>query len=1556
MNPTVPNVDIDNLVFTSWKEVKHKAEPNNYIEFFLITDTGNEVLAISAEDHGNSHYGYQSTGAFTKYGMLNSKNRAETISWLEMVVKESQTRTDCPMGQEGAHVGEPTPDNPLGIYFTQHKVEKTANPDGTHTQRFFLLDQYGNWHLAVLGEERETRDGHYLYSATDEFSARYPLHCHAQKDVIHWLEQRITHHLPHPTPPHPTPPHATPPPAPQLSGPHPAASAPHGLGTAAAAAAALPAGQGLSGHGGGGASGPSTGAVGSGSCAHVDSSSGGSGWQQQQQALQIHVGQQQQAQEPSAQTQYSAVPQGFQLQPQGQVPGLGMQTTTEAAAGGVGRGAGEGDAMPQQPQLQFVSDPGFPTTSGEQTMQTFPMAAWSGLQQQQQTAALTPPLGGTQAFNLQAQTAPGLWGTSQSLTGPPVALQPPQQGSQLAAPQQQQCPVPNQLDGLYAVGQQQQPPPPLLQPSDAPAAGQHVAAGSGPVGAAPDAMLHQFPQQLPLAQPQHGSSQAPPFLQPGPSPHCQQQQQPAQQPHGMLQKLGEGGTPAMQQGQFQHAPSTAVAAMQQPQQQYQQLPFPMQLQQQQQQQFQGQPPLLPPLSQSSGQLSMAGSMPAGAGMGSHLAVGSSGPVQMPGGAGAVQLAGNAGMQLPSGNGSMQLPMQFQPSGPGGSFFQPLAPQQQHPQNQLQPLAQQIHLQQYQQQQQQLQQLLQGTLGSFGINAGQLQPPPALQAGQPALPTLQLPSPNFSCLPPLQGAPGAGWPPACGTPGSSMGLAPPQAQALDMGSSMSAPAGGPPLPPLMQQTQPPTFNHAGSTLPGMGPVPGLGPFGQLNGAPPVGSSTAAANGVAGSSSALPPAPPLLPGMDLSAGLWTPDPSLFGSVSLGSMPAGFPPQPLLPQLPAGQPSPLPDLAGTGGGGGGPAPDGSGASLAALGLGPTSAQTTPGLMMPPAVGFTPNGAGGGGLPQPFATPTGVAALPAVRTKEGGPGGTHPGGRGGAGGRGSGSKHKLAGVAEVAHKRKLARIAAAGEEAVRAAQGAYLASLRHAALSEAAQQESLRKAIANWVRGQISEDEMSVSGWQETLEQMLRDADGSQTVATRYLSTDRLLQLTRSSAGATALRAAQSVAGPHDNLLPGIFTTVATAGGAGTASAAAPGEATAAVHAAVAAPAVLPPLPAAAVSAAPVAAAPEAAAAPVAEAPSALPFQAEALAAVSSLKALLLEDFDGSLFGGLGSSGGSGLNPTADSGTLPAGALPAVATAAEATPAQSTGALGAPPAHMQAAPGTAAAAAAAPQPVQAALAVLGAHPNGQQEQHAPGQGLPPGQPPQQQLQLAPGEVRPAEGAPPLSLQAHAGGSAAAPTGANAPVPAAAPALAAAPAAANVSTLQPAASTTPAAAAATTTAVPSFLATPAPTPSVPASAAATALQLTPSCAVPLPALPPPPAPAPTQPPGPMGSAATVACAGTASSWAFKDPHLARHGARAALESLREVAALCPPVASMATSKLVDTVKQYVSHPHPAVSGLAADILKRWRGTLVHRLRSMADSRCYQDPVAALEARIQANE
>lgn len=37
--------------------------------------------------------------------------------------------------------------------------------DGRRLSRWFLVDQHGQPHLAVVGVERDTKDGHYAYMA-----------------------------------------------------------------------------------------------------------------------------------------------------------------------------------------------------------------------------------------------------------------------------------------------------------------------------------------------------------------------------------------------------------------------------------------------------------------------------------------------------------------------------------------------------------------------------------------------------------------------------------------------------------------------------------------------------------------------------------------------------------------------------------------------------------------------------------------------------------------------------------------------------------------------------------------------------------------------------------------------------------------------------------------------------------------------------------------------------------------------------------------------------------------------------------------------------------------------------------------------------------------------------------------------------------------------------------------------------------------------------------------------------------------------------------------------
>lgn len=68
-------------------------------------------------------------------------------------------------------------------------------PDGRRVNRWFLVDQKEQMHLAVQGEERDARDGHYIYSSRGPFASIKPMGtCTNQQQVMHWLENFITHH------------------------------------------------------------------------------------------------------------------------------------------------------------------------------------------------------------------------------------------------------------------------------------------------------------------------------------------------------------------------------------------------------------------------------------------------------------------------------------------------------------------------------------------------------------------------------------------------------------------------------------------------------------------------------------------------------------------------------------------------------------------------------------------------------------------------------------------------------------------------------------------------------------------------------------------------------------------------------------------------------------------------------------------------------------------------------------------------------------------------------------------------------------------------------------------------------------------------------------------------------------------------------------------------------------------------------------------------------------------------------------------------------------------
>ncbi len=61
--------------------------------------------------------------------------------------------------------------------------------NGCRHQKWWLVDDNGHEHLAVVGDEREPRDGHYSYVAEKPFSLIRPLACQNQARVTSYLEE-----------------------------------------------------------------------------------------------------------------------------------------------------------------------------------------------------------------------------------------------------------------------------------------------------------------------------------------------------------------------------------------------------------------------------------------------------------------------------------------------------------------------------------------------------------------------------------------------------------------------------------------------------------------------------------------------------------------------------------------------------------------------------------------------------------------------------------------------------------------------------------------------------------------------------------------------------------------------------------------------------------------------------------------------------------------------------------------------------------------------------------------------------------------------------------------------------------------------------------------------------------------------------------------------------------------------------------------------------------------------------------------------------------------------
>ena len=165
------------------------------IRFFLVDATGMEHLAAVGEDQGDAHYIYSNQPGFPG---LYGHNKHDVKRWLEEVMAASQLRAGYHLDRAGAEEEDASAarGDPQSIRlptFVAFRQERRELPDGRHAVRWSLVDVFGREHLAVAGEEKETRDGHYDYRTQGVFDVVAPLACHNQSAVTRWLDARVVH-------------------------------------------------------------------------------------------------------------------------------------------------------------------------------------------------------------------------------------------------------------------------------------------------------------------------------------------------------------------------------------------------------------------------------------------------------------------------------------------------------------------------------------------------------------------------------------------------------------------------------------------------------------------------------------------------------------------------------------------------------------------------------------------------------------------------------------------------------------------------------------------------------------------------------------------------------------------------------------------------------------------------------------------------------------------------------------------------------------------------------------------------------------------------------------------------------------------------------------------------------------------------------------------------------------------------------------------------------------------------------------------------------------------
>ena len=195
--------DID-AYFVSFREVKAGADGTH--RYYLIRGDapGRQTLGAvgaPASSGGNAakEYDYRNARNFTNHGVLETRSKRELMTWLDGVVAEGIARQAVESGDtpragtseipphSGDVPGAAAPGHASSAKWVNFSQDKFSFPDGRRGIRFYLVDEHGGATAAVLGEDRDTRDGHYTYRKDEEFTRGPPLNCGNLSGVHRWL-------------------------------------------------------------------------------------------------------------------------------------------------------------------------------------------------------------------------------------------------------------------------------------------------------------------------------------------------------------------------------------------------------------------------------------------------------------------------------------------------------------------------------------------------------------------------------------------------------------------------------------------------------------------------------------------------------------------------------------------------------------------------------------------------------------------------------------------------------------------------------------------------------------------------------------------------------------------------------------------------------------------------------------------------------------------------------------------------------------------------------------------------------------------------------------------------------------------------------------------------------------------------------------------------------------------------------------------------------------------------------------------------------------------------